>query len=59
MLLIEAGANPFITDSHRKIADYYICNALKNLENKRERTIHNEQGDLIYLYQSMRQLLKE
>jgi len=59
ILLIEAGANPFIADNYKKTANDYIGNALKNLENKRQRTIYNEQGDLIHFYQSIRQLLKE
>ena len=55
--LKQAGADTSIVDDNNKTVDNYLRNILERLEKSRQRTVRNEQGDLIHMYQSIRELL--
>jgi hypothetical protein len=56
-MLKQAGADTSIVDDNNKTVDNYLRNILEQLEKNRQRTVRNEQGDLIHMYQSIRELL--
>lgn len=56
-MLKQAGADTSIVDDNNKTVDNYLRNILERLEKSRQRTVRNEQGDLIHMYQSIRELL--
>jgi ankyrin repeat protein len=57
--LKAAGAHNRIADNNKQTADDYLTEILEEISSLRQRTIHNELGEFMHIYENIRLILNE